>query len=293
MTLFLDLRATDVGGMPAAEVTPTDGVSPLAFPREAALAKIAALVDGRDVLLAAHGFNVSRQQGVQHFQSWEPLLILPPTTTFVGVLWPGDSRWAPIVDYPFEGGVAKQSGQLLAPFLNQYFSGALSLSFVSHSLGARVVLETIRGLDRPVKRLILMAGAIDDDCLVDEYKDSAAKLSAASVSVLASKKDEVLGLAFPIGNLVEGLITPGHPFWHAAIGHKGPHKPYAAQQRGNWQIIDDWTYGHGSYLPEGPVACLPFSQPVDVPPKGTPPYNNLPDDWRTAWSAGFVSTRLA
>jgi hypothetical protein len=287
MTLFLDLRASDSGGMPAAEVTPRDGLTPLG------VSQISALVNGRDVLLGVHGFNVNRSQGIQHFTDWEPLLTLNSTALFVGVLWPGDSRWAPVVDYPFEGGVANESGQLLASFLNQYFTEASSLSFVSHSLGARVVLETIRALDRPVRRLIMMAGAIDDDCLIDEFKDAAAKAGSVGISVLASKKDEVLSMAFPIGNLVEGLITPGHPFWHAAIGHTGPQKPYGAQVHRNWQIPNTWEYGHGDYLPGNPVISPLVAPPIDVPPQGTAPYPTPPNDWKTAWSAGFVSTRFA
>lgn len=287
MTLFLDLRATDSGGLPATEVMPRDGFTPLS------VSEISARVSGRDVLLGTHGFNVNRSQGFQHLTDWETLLTLNSNALFVGILWPGDSRWAPVVDYPFEGGVANQSGQLLSPFLNQYFSEASSLSFVSHSLGARVVLETIRGLDRPVRRLILMAGAIDDDCLIDEYKDAAAKVGNISISVLASREDEVLAMAFPVGNLFEGLITPGHPFWHAAIGHTGPQRPYPAQLQRNWQIPSNWEYRHGNYLPGSPPESPAFPPPVDVPPEGTAPFPAPPNDWKTAWSAGFVSTRFA
>ena len=272
--------------MPATEVTPRDGFTPIGIPQ------ISSLVDGRDVLLGIHGFNVNRSQGVQHFTDWEPMLTLNGTALFVGVLWPGDSSWAPVVNYPFEGGVANDSGQLLASFLNENFTGALSLSFVSHSLGARVALETIRALDLPVRRAILMAGAIDNDCLIDEFRDSAAKIASGGISVLASKKDEVLSLAFPIGNLVEDLITPGHPFWLAALGHSGPHKPYGPQLHGNWQIPKQWGYGHGDYLPENPVVYPKIAPPTDLPTQGTGPYPTQPNDWKTAWSAAYVSTRF-
>lgn len=285
MTYFLDLRATDSGGIPADQVTPRQDFTPIAA------STLSALVSGRDVLIATHGFNVNRSRGIAELSFWETLLALGNSAFFVGLLWPGDSRWAPILDYPVEGDVANRSGRLLAPFLNNYFAQATSLSFVSHSLGARTVLETIRGLTLPVRRLTLMAGAIEDDCLIDEYKDAAAKVE--KISVLASHKDAVLSWAFPVGNLFEGLLTPGHPLTHSAIGHSGPQTPYPAQLRRRWQIPDGWDYGHGDYLPSNPPVAPAIPPPVDVPPQGTAPYPTPPNDWKTAWSAGFVSTRFA
>ncbi len=214
--------------------------------------------------------------------AWENLLTLDEDTFFIGILWPGDSRWVPVVDYPFEGDEAITSGQLLAPFLNKYFAVAISLSFASHSLGARMVLETIRKMDRSVRRLTLMAGAIDDNCLIDEYRDVAAKVE--EISILASRSDYVLKLAFPIGNPLAGIITRGHPYWQGALGYEGPDSPYPNNLRSGWQILDDWDYSHGDYLGGIPPALLP---PVNFPQQGTPKPNSKP-----AWSAGFVSTRF-
>jgi alpha/beta hydrolase family protein DUF900 len=294
MTLFLNLRATVKGGLVADQVTPQEVASSVPNPLAATSLvpdQIARTVAGRDVLLATHGFNVDWQSGVRGLSGWEPLLTLPSGGMMVGVLWPGDSRWAPIIDYPFEGGVAKKSGQLLAAFLNQWFAGAATISFASHSLGARVVLETIRGLSRQPRRLILMAGAIDDDCLTDEYKDAAAQFDSQTISVLASRKDEVLALAFPPGNLVEGILTPGHPFWHSAIGHAGPQAPCPTQVRAGWQIPDVWKFGHHNYLPPSPPPTVPLVPPTNLPQPPPPAVPPVPGP-TSAWSAGFVSTRL-
>lgn len=280
MTLFLDLRASDAGGLPSDEVTPREDFTPIS------VADIAARVTGRDVVIATHGFNVNRTNGINELSHWEKLLSLKSTDLFVGLLWPGDSRWAPIVDYPTEGPVAIKSGALLAPFLNQNFTGANSLSFVSHSLGARTVLETIRRLDRKVRFVTLMAGAIEDDSLVDEYQDSAQNIE--QISILASRGDEVLKLAFPVGNLVESIIAPTHPFFHAAMGRAGPRTPYPAALNKNWQIPDDWHYGHRDYLPTSPA--VPRPEAAVLPPNaGTP----IPTDAeKPAWSASFVSNRF-
>ena len=280
MTLFLDLRATDAGGFPADEVTPREDFTPIS------VADIAGRVTGRDVLVGTHGFNVNRTNGIQELSNWEKLLSLKPTDLFVGLLWPGDSRFAPIIDYPIEGPVAIQSGKLLAPFLNQNFTGANSLSFVSHSLGARTVLETIRRLNRRVRFLTLMAGAIEDDCLSEEYRDAANNID--QISLLASREDEVLELAFPIGNLVESIIAPTHPFFHCAVGRAGARPPFPVVLNKNWQIPDEWHYGHLNYLPASPVA--PRLNPAVLPPaEGTA---RPSDDEKPAWSASFVSGRF-
>ena len=139
------------------------------------------------------------------------------------MLWPGDSRWLPFVDYPLEGDEAIKSGRLLASYLARRFAGVNSLSFVSHSLGARTMLETIRNLDQSfqLRTLTVMAAAIDDTCLVNEYRDAAQRLE--KISVLASSEDEVLKLAFPAGNFASGIVSRGDPYWHGALGRYGPY----------------------------------------------------------------------
>ena len=277
MTWFLDLRADSAGGNPAREVQVRQN-GDILFRIDAFLEE----VRGRDVLLGTHGFNVNRRDGIDSLSKWGNLLQLGDNAIFIGVLWPGDSRWAPVVDYPFEGGEARDSGRLLAPFLDKYFFEAASLSFASHSLGARMVLETIRQMRHPVRRLTLMAGAIEDNCLIKEYRDVPTKVD--EISALASHGDYVLKLAFPIGNILGGIIYRGHPYWHGALGHDGPESPFPGNLHSGWQIPDNWEYGHGNYLGGSPP---PLLLPVTVPPQGSQLQGT-----KTAWSAAFVSTRF-
>jgi pimeloyl-ACP methyl ester carboxylesterase len=275
MTYFLNLRAQSVGGDPAAEV------SALGIPT---IDDLVRQIRGKDVLLATHGFNVDKAHGISSLSLWENMLSLGANTIFIGVLWPGDSAWLPVIDYPFEGNEATRSGQLLAEFLDTHFIEAASLSFVSHSLGARMVLETIRQLHRRMRSLVLMAGAIDDNCLTDEYRDAANNVD--SISILASRGDWVLKFAFPSGNFLSGIISRGHPYWHAALGREGPATINGIHlHTGDWQIPDSWNYGHGDYLPGQPG--IPMPPPVNLP-------TSLPVNpgYPSAWSAGFVSTRL-
>jgi pimeloyl-ACP methyl ester carboxylesterase len=286
MTLFIDLRATPSGGIVASAATLwEDGTTPLSH------SDFAARIRGRDVLLATHGFNVDRQAGITALSAWSERCTVTPSSIFVGVLWPGDSRYLPIIDYPLEGREAIASGQLLASLLNQDAVGASSISFVSHSLGARVILEAAKGLARPVRRLILMAGAIENDCLTNEYQAAAA--NAQEIAVLASRSDWVLQYAFPAGNLVGEILMQGHPYYKVALGREGPATPIAAQQLGGvLQIPDAWAYVHGDYLPSQAVGPL-FPPPVQTPAANAGiPLNPPPDDWKPSWSAGVVSSQL-
>lgn len=275
MTWFLDLRAQSTGGGPAADVgVRKDGV--VCDPN-----LLIQALRGQDVLLATHGFNVNRADGMTKLAAWESVLRLGTSALFVGVLWPGDSSWLPVLDYPMEGNEAISSGRLLAPFLDKNFGNAASISLASHSLGARVVLETIRQLKTiNPRKLTLMAGAINDDCLTDEYQDAAAKVG--EISVLASSEDYVLEFAFPVGNPVSGIITQGHPYWHGALGREGPTPQ--GKVRAGWHITDDWNFGHGDYVGGQPPAMKPTA---DVPADGTPTPKTKPN-----WSAAFVSGRF-
>jgi len=247
------------------------------------------------VLIATHGFNVDRAAGIACLSNWGGLLQLPPNAAFVGLLWPGDSIWAHGLDYPEEPKIANQAGELLAEFLDSHFAGVASLSFASHSLGARVVLETIHCLRVPVRRATIMAGAIDDDCLITEFQDAAAKV--AEISLLSSMKDEVLSVDFPIGNFIAGIIAAGHPWWRAALGHCGPANPRPASVRIPFEIPDNWKFEHGNYLQidSAPVPVLPL--PTCVPQNGSPVpaldgAGNPIRGWQEAFSSAFASTRF-
>jgi len=294
MTYFLDLRLAPVGGGLATSVATCAGTS-IADYTGVRLDELLAAVNGRDVLIAAHGFNVDRADGIACLSNWGSLLRLPPNAAFVGLLWPGDSIWAHGLDYPEEPEIANQAGELLAGFLDTHVAGVASLSFASHSLGARVLLQTVNCLHLPVRRATVMAGAIDDDCLIMEFQGAAAKV--AEFSVLSSGEDEVLSLAFPLGNLFAGIIAAGHPWWRAALGHCGPVNPRPANVLAPFEIPDNWSFQHGNYLQidHQPVPVLPL--PTDVPPNGSPKpaldgAGNPLKGWQEAFSSAFASTRF-
>jgi hypothetical protein len=283
---FLNTRAIPVGGGvgPLKVLDETNAVHPVS--------DVVSAVRGHDVLMVTHGFNVNQMDGLQKLSDWVKLLDLG-STVCVGMLWPGDARWIHVVDYPVEGNEAMAAGNELASFINTNFSGALSLSFASHSLGARMVMQTIAGLSRSVRRLLLMAGAIDNTSLSSEYAAAARKVQ--SISVLASRSDDVLKWAFPTGNFVSGLFSRGMPYVHEAMGREGPAEPYPSPDNvhADWQIPDGWAYGHGSYLPPNPLGANPVRYPTlpyFPPPNMAPPPVYAPAELKgdaTLWQPGF------
>jgi hypothetical protein len=287
MTKFLDLRLHPVGGELAARVATCQGTS-ISNYTGLLLPDLLAGIRGRHVLIATHGFNVNRAAGIACLSNWDGILQLPQASAFLGLLWPGDSIWGHGLDYPGEPKVADHAGALLASFIDANFQNVASLSFASHSLGARVVLSAIANLQRPVRRLTLMAGAIGDNCLIAEFAAAAAKVE--NISVLASRKDTVLSQLFPIGNFIAGIIDAGHPWWHAAIGHLGPRQPWPENFRSPFEIPDLWGFNHGDYLrvtqPPAPAMALP----TEVPPQGTA--EPTAGGWHEAFSAAFESTRF-
>jgi Alpha/beta hydrolase of unknown function (DUF900) len=286
MTRFLDVRLSAVGGGLAASVA-IGQATEIANYQSLSEAQLLDDIRGRHVLIATHGFNVDRAAGIACLSNWEGLLQLASPSVFFGLLWPGDSIWLHGLDYPDEPRVADDAGKLLGPFLDANFGGAASISLVSHSLGARVLLATVSKMSRPIRRAIIMAGAIDNDCLSTEFKTAAAKIE--EISVLASRADKVLSAEFPIGNFFGGIVDAGHPWWRAPLGQRGPASPRPSNFQAPFEIPDNWEFGHGDYLQIDPPSRS-IIVPTDVPPEGS----NKPgaNYWQAAWTAAFVSTRF-
>jgi hypothetical protein len=292
---FLSTRAQSQGG-PVAPVKVLDSDRP-GWPYDLT-AEFLAAIQGQEVFFATHGFEVNQADGISCLNGWLDNLQVGSAVP-VGILWPGDAAIHIFVDYILEGRDAISSGKELAAYLNDNFTGAASVSFASHSLGARVVLQTISGLAASfnVRRVLVMAGAIDDDCLTREYSGATAKIQ--EISILASTADDVLKFAFPLGNPIQGIIDSGHPYYQAALGRTGPAQPYpsAPPLQLNWQIPPLCGYGHHDYLPKGQITDS-YPPSVDIPPASgpcqppLPPGTPTPNPPKPAWSAAFASTRF-
>jgi hypothetical protein len=257
LTRFLSLRAQDVGGPIVDPFVVDCDPGPSLIYRPAPAAQAARDAAGKDLILAIHGFNVSRPNGVRTLGALEPALRLEPHQAYFGVLWPGDF-WLPAVNYPWGASEAVHCGRRLAAFLNGPFAQAASLSFISHSLGGRVLLETVKNLDRPAREVCIAAGAVDDDCLQVQY--AAVKAKAGRISVLSSTKDKVLRLAYPAGDFLSDLFYDNDSPWAAALGLKGP-RPAAQPPVAHQPIPPAAGYDHGDYLPPSDPPAVPPANP--------------------------------
>jgi hypothetical protein len=292
MDWFLDLRAWGRGG-PVGTLKVSDGAKFYADAND-----LLNDICGRDVFLMTHGYDVDREHGTQSLTQWKSKLEFGVQPVFIGVLWPGDCVLPIFIDYVWEGSEAEKSGTMLGEFVRDNFGFAASLTFASHSLGARVVLQAIQTLadsDR-VRNLILLAAAIEDDTLLREFKGAAKKVDR--ISIVYSLEDHVLQLAYPGGNLIGGLIERGDPNVKAALGRLGPSAPWPGKILPNPRLPSFWNYGHTDYMTTNPVVG-DFTLPVNVP---DPSIQALPccmlptmapgDTWKPCWSPGYAATRF-
>jgi len=248
MTYYLNFRTRTAGGPvnPNPQLYETTSTSSAPGWSLIPPTLIPSRVSGRNVLFATHGFNVTQPSGIVSLGLLDQYLKLSAPNLLIAVLWPGDSV-IPVVDYPFEGNVAIDCGERLAEFCNSYCSSAQSLSFASHSLGARLILQAIALLERKARCVCLAAGAVNRDCLTAEYATAAQ--NAEKISVLASHEDYVLKVAYDIGDPFADLLHDDHTPFEIALGSEGPATPAPPQVSSPWQINDESDYGHSDYLP--------------------------------------------
>jgi hypothetical protein len=217
------------------------------------------------VCFVVHGFNVDRDHGYAGYGAMAaemlggPVLSLGPVVgadVVVPVLWPGDWH-IPAINYPFEMGDVRATGEQFARFLRGAAAEADSFTFVSHSLGARVVLEAVSravlsGPTPPFELAVLAAAAADQDEL-DNPRYREGVRAVRRIVVVSSPTDEVLGLAFPAGNIVEAALWRGEKARTKALGRQGP-KPLKAGSTAagkvRWFQIDaPAPHKHGDYFP--------------------------------------------
>jgi esterase/lipase superfamily enzyme len=181
-----------------------------------------ALQQCRDAVFLIHGFNVNRPTGSAELQAFATLLPAAAQGAAIAVLWPGDA-WSGPLCYPFETNKADDTAVELAKYIGDNLAQA-RVSFVAHSLGCRVAMQTVRQLyikGVEVAQVCLMAGAIDNNSLALTAAYRAAAQYSARTAVLYSPSDTVLKAAYPAGNLLSAFLH-----WSAttdaALGYTGP-----------------------------------------------------------------------
>jgi len=246
MNYILDFRASTTGGA----VVPG-----IVMPGPGLGTELQLRVEPRITFLL-HGYNVNRENGRASLLRLAARLSASQNEAVVAVLWPGD-HWTRAVSYSFEGRDADDSAQALAEYVKTYITRSTDISFVSHSLGARVVMETIKRLGAyRIRQVVLMAPAIDDSSLANPKVYQVAAGGADRVAVLASRKDNTLRYAYPAGDALQAFIFFWKDVVDLALGYHGPRrsktfeipvKVYAVQ------IPDERSSDHGHYIPGNPL----------------------------------------
>lgn len=189
----------------------------------------------KDLLVLVHGFNNNRREAQDAYIAFRARQKAPIDTqgrerleAMLGdAFWPGDAELAGPADlldflvYPATISRAKETADALSTYLRER-KDVLNLNLVGHSMGCRVVLETIRrlladpGFRTPIRKVCLMAAAVPTEAVLPGGALAPALLAAEQVQILFSPHDVVLSGAFPLGQ-----TAAGDGFWPEAIGRKG------------------------------------------------------------------------
>ena len=176
--------------------------------------------------MAYSGFRTSETRHFEDLQSEVLERLLGDT------YWPGDADWFGPLDlldflvYPKAVATAQDTGPVLAELILK-FESIERIHFIGHSLGCRVVLETLMHLAQKgfslsrVGGVCLMAAAVQTDMVVDDGRfapllDSLGK-AGTKVLVLHSVKDTVLHFTFG-----PGQTAACEGWFPTALGRFGP-----------------------------------------------------------------------
>ena len=244
MIYLLDFRTADTGG----------AVSPGILVTGPGLGTVHDLRAESQITVLTHGFNVSRPSGTATLLRLARLM--PADGAYLCVLWPGD-HFVRVISYPFEGNYADDTAAALSRYIGDTIGRGARISFVSHSLGARVVLETLKRLNQAnytAAQVCLQAAAIDDFSVADPSKYLSTMAKAERVAVLASRGDFVLSLAYPAGDLLQAFFFFRKDVPGLALGFHGP-KPFkttAVPRQVYHEQIGGMGVNHGDYFPDEP-----------------------------------------
>jgi len=177
-----------------------------------------------EVTFLIHGFNNNQINGQAKLEQLAGSLKSTQGKGVVAVLWPGDHGWLGPLSYPMEGVDADATADSFSQFISLYIRPGTRVCFVTHSMGARVAMETIKQLRSKYgfSQVCLMAAAIDDDSLSCHNVYRNATLAVDRLTVLSSEKDSVLALAYPLGDFLQSVFFFETDTDGLALGLSGP-----------------------------------------------------------------------
>lgn len=211
------------------------------------------LIDGKnDIVFFVHGFNNTMQRAEQvwrrdTYEALNKVVSQAGMARIVLFYWSGCGstiRELGGLLYPDLVKNAAKTADHLARYLADRTQSALNpidISFVAHSLGCRVVLETLQRLESVntvrVRRVLLMAGAVAEGYCVP-WERFGFQIAKDEERVLWSTKDSALKVPFRLGQRLAEDQPESH---RRAIGRRGG-------PSGRWSTASCTTNaGHGDY----------------------------------------------
>lgn len=331
--VFISFRAAGVGGgVTAAEMYAVKAFNAAWRWRDKgwsnALAPLpagerSARLRGRDVWFVVHGYNCNRDRGIMSLgamaqeylgrgvQSAQyagaaydalgmPRPVFEAVEDMIPVLWPGDAPGIGFLkgaSYPFEMTDVHRTAVEFGKLLRDPETRPGRVNFITHSLGARVALDTLRELAAsptpPAFGTVLMMAPAADDDILDDPRFARVVERTERFVVLSSFEDKVLELAFPVGDVVERALHWTERASVRALGRYGPRlkKDSPALGKVDWfQVRGRVEQDHNDYNPwpwDAPAASNGWSSKrwrahrltrhagVDYDPA-------RPDSWREA-----------
>lgn len=258
-------------------------------------------VQGRSrLVILVHGYNNDLQDARRSYSEFEDNLRRlyneggSRVSDLLGKFhWPGDANLGPVsfISYPFEITDARESAERLADFLRDLHGpggGLVQLDFVAHSLGCRMLLETLELIpDIGVVKVFfgaicLMAAAVQVNMVEPGGPLGETLWIPLRLLILHSTGDRVLHYAFPLGQTLagEGFFPtalgrfrppPWVPGMHVAVDGLG-HGDYWRSRLSAYHVARLLALG---VVPELiPPRLLPLHQP---PSAHSPPEHRLPE----------------
>ena len=171
----------------------------------------------REMVVLIHGFNNDAEEAGRSYQGFREQQRLldeaqpwPLDEILADLFWPGDADWRALdgldfLAYPKAVTTAREAGTRLATYLAS-LPQLQRVHFLGHSLGCRVVLETIRALQAQgslaIGRVCLMAAAVPTFMVEPDGRLADSLRACERVLILYSDADRVLRFAFPPGQSV-------------------------------------------------------------------------------------------
>ena len=179
-----------------------------------------------------HGYNRTEDQVAQDYKVFSAAL----KQDCIAYSWPGGSH---PLDFPAAVNRANLAGYRLRDVFSMRCLRASNENVITHSLGARVELTALAGGSFRIKKLILMGAAVDWNVFNRGAEFEKVPACCDSIHVLYSNRDEVLKLAFPLGDFGGD---------HRALGLDGPCEPLEVPENVVLHDTSSFVDKHSAYL---------------------------------------------